>query len=375
MDRKILLSVMVIAITAALVGAGTMAFFWDVEISAGNTFNAGTLDLTPDLGGQVLVTLTDMKPCDWDNVTVTFHVDNPADLYFHIFNVVDDQGIQSEPEEEAEAGTPVFDISNHIDVDLYFDGTTIIWPEDHMKLGWIQCVWFYVGYMEPSLLYNLTLSFHLQDVGNEYQGDKSTFDMEFLALQQGTSLYEYVQPSKILLENKDTTTWEPIKGDGLWGVCEYHTSTLTLDVKAKGLDPTTDYQIALNSPEVADWFPVDPSTRRKMASALANGTYSDPPGTAPPPGFNLYERGYWGAGQTNLEATYTDGDIGVYAWTKHGVTPSTSTTDANGELDVTKSATLPNGQYSFIKVIVKYDQSPWTPVLMEETHQLFFTLP
>jgi predicted ribosomally synthesized peptide with SipW-like signal peptide len=375
MNKKSLLSIMVIAITSALLGAGTMAFLSDIEVSSGNVFNAGTLVL--DVGGDPLpVIFEDMKPCTWDYVDLTVHVDNNADLYFHIFNVVDDGGIETEPELRADPTGLINDLSNHIDVDLSIDGTPIIWEDDHMKLGWIECVWFYVGPLTASETYALQLSFHLQDVGNEYQGDRSTFDFEILALQAGTNLYEYVQPSKILLENKDTTTWDPIKGDGLWGVCEYEVGSLNLGVKAKGLSPVTDYQIALNSPEVADWFPVDPTTRIAMASALASGVYDGvTPGTAPPAGYNLYERGYYPSAAPNLGTTYVDGDIGVYAWTKYGIGTTTSTTDSNGELDVIKSATLPSGEYSFIKVIVKLDDSPWTPVLMEERDQLFFTIP
>jgi hypothetical protein len=352
-----------------------MAFLSDIEVSSGNVFNAGTLVL--DVGGDPLpVIFEDMKPCTWDYVDLTVHVDNNADLYFHIFNVVDDGGIETEPELRADPTGLINDLSNHIDVDLSIDGTPIIWEDDHMKLGWIECVWFYVGPLTASETYALQLSFHLQDVGNEYQGDRSTFDFEILALQAGTNLYEYVQPSKILLENKDTTTWDPIKGDGLWGVCEYEVGSLNLGVKAKGLSPVTDYQIALNSPEVADWFPVDPTTRIAMASALASGVYDGvTPGTAPPAGYNLYERGYYPSAAPNLGTTYVDGDIGVYAWTKYGIGTTTSTTDSNGELDVIKSATLPSGEYSFIKVIVKLDDSPWTPVLMEERDQLFFTIP
>jgi predicted ribosomally synthesized peptide with SipW-like signal peptide len=375
MNKKSLLSIMVIAITSALLGAGTMAFLSDIEVSSGNVFNAGTLVL--DVGGDPLpVIFEDMKPCTWDYVDLTVHVDNNADLYFHIFNVVDDGGIETEPELRADPTGLINDLSNHIDVDLSIDGTPIIWEDDHMKLGWIECVWFYVGPLTASETYALQLSFHLQDVGNEYQGDRSTFDFEILALQAGTNLYEYVQPSKILLENKDTTTWDPIKGDGLWGVCEYEVGSLNLGVKAKGLSPVTDYQIALNSPEVADWFPVDPTTRIAMASALASGVYDGvTPGTAPPAGYNLYERGYYPSAAPNLGTTYVDGDIGVYAWTKYGIGTTTSTTDSNGELEVIKSATLPSGEYSFIKVIVKLDDSPWTPVLMEERDQLFFTIP
>jgi predicted ribosomally synthesized peptide with SipW-like signal peptide len=43
--KNIWMSLLVIGVTAGLIGTGTYAYFSDVEINAGNTFSAGTLDL------------------------------------------------------------------------------------------------------------------------------------------------------------------------------------------------------------------------------------------------------------------------------------------------------------------------------------------
>ena len=48
--KKILFSLMTLILVVALVGAGTMAWFNDTEVSSGNTFTAGTLDLA--IGGE-----------------------------------------------------------------------------------------------------------------------------------------------------------------------------------------------------------------------------------------------------------------------------------------------------------------------------------
>jgi predicted ribosomally synthesized peptide with SipW-like signal peptide len=45
MDKKILVSMMVIGLVATLAGAGLYAYFSDTETSSGNYFRAGTLDL------------------------------------------------------------------------------------------------------------------------------------------------------------------------------------------------------------------------------------------------------------------------------------------------------------------------------------------
>jgi len=376
-SKKILASVFIIGLLAFAMGWGTYSWFSDTETSEGNKFSAGTIDLEVNdmnpLSGA-LVTLEDMKPCEWEYVTVTLHNvgTNPGDAWMHIKDIKEYGGKHPEPEKETDPNNEINDIQNWITFDLKLDGTVIIDPRDHIKLGDIECVWIYLGNLESCQEYILNMSFHLQpETPNTYQGDYITFTIEFLLNQKGAP--DPVS-NRILLENKDPQTWEPILGDGIWGIAEYEVGSLTLYVEAHGLAPKTHYQIKINSPEKAPWYPIDEWFRVAMASALASGVYDGTtPGTAPPSGFNLYERGYWGEGQTNLESTYTDGDIGVWAWTQWGETNNTATTDEYGYFSVTRTATLPPGEYSFIKLTVSEDQAPWNTVLMEVT-PLFFTI-
>jgi|GEM_PF-1463641 predicted ribosomally synthesized peptide with SipW-like signal peptide len=377
MNKKILASLIIIGILGFSLGWGTYSYFSDTETSSGNTFSAGTIDLEVNdmnpLEGA-LVTLKDMKPCEWKYVTVKLHNvgTNPGDAWLHIKDIKESGGKHPEPEKETDPKNEINDIQNWITFDLKLDGKIIIHPDDHIKLGDIECVWIYLGNLKPSTEYTLTMSFHLQaETPNTYQGDYITFTIEFLLNQKGAP--DPVS-NRILLENKDPNTWEPILGDGIWGIAEYEVGSLTLHVEAHGLSPNTDYQIKLNSPEDAPWYPVDAWTRVAMASALASGEYDGTnPGTAPAEGFNLYERGYWGEGQTMLESEYTTGDIGVWAFTKHGETSNGVTTDENGYFETTKSADLPPGEYMFIKLMVGLDDDPWTVELMEVT-PLFFTI-
>jgi predicted ribosomally synthesized peptide with SipW-like signal peptide len=376
MNKKILASIFVIGILALAMGWGTYSWFSDIETSTGNTFAAGTIDLAVDPGTgyyenplhSVIVNLADMKPSMWRDVTAKIKNvgNNEGSAWFHIHITEFGNLKPSEP------GNPdINNIQDWITFDLRVDGVIIIHPDDHIKLGDIHSIWIPLGGLAVAQEKSITMSFHLQDeTPNYYQGDYVKFNIDFFLNQLGAP---DPTSNRILLENKGPD-WKPIIGDGIWGVAEYHTSTLTLTVEAHGLKPTFDYQISINSPEVAAWYPVDLSTRVKMASALASGTYTDPAGTAPPSGFNLYERGYWGTGQTYLEAGYTDGDIGVWAWTKSG-SHGSPTTDSGGYFMFSTTATLPAGDYSYIKLVVKEDVSPWTPVLMECWIPMFFTIP
>ncbi|MBS4031501.1 MAG: SipW-dependent-type signal peptide-containing protein [Clostridiales bacterium] len=65
MKSRLVISLMVIALAAALIGGATMAWFSDSHVSTPNTFAAGTLDLKVDGQDQAVgVSLTNMAPGD-----------------------------------------------------------------------------------------------------------------------------------------------------------------------------------------------------------------------------------------------------------------------------------------------------------------------
>ena len=85
--KKILMSMMVIALAAAIAAGGTIAYFSDEETSSENTFTAGTLDLglanasgtDPTTG----VTTTWVSPSDWapgDTVDATLYINNEGTI-------------------------------------------------------------------------------------------------------------------------------------------------------------------------------------------------------------------------------------------------------------------------------------------------------
>lgn len=381
MKKRILLSVTAIALVLGLVLGGTFAYFSDKEVSTGNTLTAGIVDL--EIGGisELPVSLEDMKPCDWEYVPVRLKKgpgSNDGPAYMHIKNVRTNDGDRP----ESETG-PVgrHDIDNWITVDLIIDTNgnqaydegvdEVIIPADaHIKLGDLECIWIPLGWVDAPL--DFLLSFHLQaETDNRYQGDQCTFDIEFLMTDHNSPA---PTPSMIVLENKNPSTWEPIDDD-TWGLAFYDVGSLNLVVYATGLTPGQDYQVGITSPEDATWYPVSggEDMRKEMASALASGVYSSTTGTAPAAGYNLYERGYSSGGV--YHGTYAAGDVGGFNTSKNGVTPRTITADSSGKFTEKVSFPLPSGDYEFIKVTVKEDQSPWDAILMEKDTPMFFTIP
>lgn len=117
MKRIFLSSLMVLAVAGAAVGA-TTAYFSDVETSTGNTFTAGAIDLTIDnsawyngvfqpsmswtrrnLTIENFFNLLDVKPGDWEEDTISIHVDsNPAWACMDIKLTSNDDVDSTEPE-------------------------------------------------------------------------------------------------------------------------------------------------------------------------------------------------------------------------------------------------------------------------------------
>ena len=94
--KKILLSIATVALAGVVVVGGTAAIFSDTEVSTGNTFTAGAIDLTVDNesyyngvfnegtswlqknleAGNLFFNFQDLKPGDWGEDTISLHVKN-----------------------------------------------------------------------------------------------------------------------------------------------------------------------------------------------------------------------------------------------------------------------------------------------------------
>lgn len=131
MNKKIILSLSVIGLVAAIAVGGTIAYFSDTETSTGNTFTAGAIDLTvdnesyvtgpegvlvlseetswelDDLTGQLFFNFSDLKPGDIGEDTISLHVDS-NDAYLCAAIRITDDSDQSctEPELEVDVDCP-----------------------------------------------------------------------------------------------------------------------------------------------------------------------------------------------------------------------------------------------------------------------------
>jgi len=202
--KKLLMSVLVIGVTFAMLGAGTFSYFDDTETSTGNTFSAGTIDIYLDpAGGQPVATVEgdlDLKPCQtgWIDITVYNDGTNECDVWKHLFDVVCEENGIVEPEQDYYDDFPDsvnWKISDWITYDMYvtiYDASgAIIWEgwiiEEREQLNitpTIECNWIYLGVIPPGGYMYVEQSYHLQaEVGNWAQSDIMTFSIEFFAQQ------------------------------------------------------------------------------------------------------------------------------------------------------------------------------------------------
>lgn len=202
--KKILFSLMAIALVVGLVGAGAFAYFSDTATSSGNQFTAGTLDLTKS--AESSIALTGMAPGDTasGSITVTNAGSLSGSLYATSWYVTADgdpnpgqdmsdddvakmllitaftadaNDILSQiPDVDSDGKATVYDMVNDP------NGVTLAdYPSSPGELA----TWYsYDATMAAtaSHTYAMTVQFDTA-AGNDYQGDGITLTFEFLLTQ------------------------------------------------------------------------------------------------------------------------------------------------------------------------------------------------
>ena len=126
--RKILLSLITIVVVSAAVIKGTQALFSDTETSTGNTFAAGTLDLTVDstTNGQntIKFTVANMKPTDTQTGIYTLNNIGSLAGYLDLesISVTNNENTWLEPEIQAGDVTDgIGELQDLVDLTVFID--------------------------------------------------------------------------------------------------------------------------------------------------------------------------------------------------------------------------------------------------------------
>lgn len=265
MNKKILISLSVIAAVAAVVIGGTVAYFSDTETSGGNTFSTGVIDITVRPGWRWSEgwDIKDMKPCETGYINFVIHNPgrNPVNVWKTIKNITTEDKPVNEPECVFGGGdwdgTQCYDgptsgqytPKSNLHDWMYYDLSvkvpiadnpddwyqTIYKDEDKVTVASIKDV--FLGMIPAGGEMKVTQSYHLRpDTGNWAQADTMTFDIEIYAEQLTGSL---------VLENKTGAPDWQIIDDTLSGTLTYNMTGPTFDYTFSGRAPQQDTDYCL----------------------------------------------------------------------------------------------------------------------------------
>lgn len=197
MKKKIILSVMVIAIAVSLIASATTAILSDKETSIGNTFTAATLDLNIN-GGNVNAPVFDVpnfRPYNQPSTAYTLTNVGSINGYLDIskITVTNIENGRLDPEIEAGDVTPdVGEIGDLVNITLYFDNVL-----DGKGLDWgDEIIW-------SGLLKDMPTSLALNDLKlHESYGDTAEGSSGLIAAGQSRQI-------KVVLN------WWPTDNDNL----------------------------------------------------------------------------------------------------------------------------------------------------------------
>lgn len=277
MRKKIVISLAVIAVAASAVIGGTVAYFSDIETAKGNTFSAGTIDIAID--GENPWTghydMPDLKPGEtgYINFNIQNVGQNPVNVSKHVGNFIENTGTESEPECNQgcwDNGAKACDWhsqgctspgeKNDVQTQIIYDLSVEVYNSNGVKIWW-QSIYTDAEGKMLSAVYpdastyvalgmipvgghmKVTQSYHFSpNAGNEYQGDRLSFDMTIKGeqLPQGDGGI-----TSVALENKaGAPNWDIIQGDNIEGTLSYKSQGPKFDYNFTGKVRTTgDYKL------------------------------------------------------------------------------------------------------------------------------------
>jgi spore coat-associated protein N len=194
MSKRLLISLVIIAMSVAVVGAGTFAYYSDTETSANNTFTAGTLDLevksggswfngttVPSINAEFDAMVNNLKPGDAGAITIPVKNSGslPGTPSLKFYNLAETAGVNPEPE-----GSPdTADLAGKIDVVVKYDGTNVGSGTLASLAGTVLTAPAGSLGSGAEKAWTVELSIDGASVGNEIMGDTATVDVEFGLVQ------------------------------------------------------------------------------------------------------------------------------------------------------------------------------------------------
>ncbi len=297
---KIVKSLAIIAFVAAIAVGATSSFFSDEEKSTGNTFTAGTIDISVDGQNPWTNTWHNLldKPSqtNYMNFTIRNVGENPANVWkkIHVTGetggstgyacVHGNQTVQVSSEPECQEGTGNYthayieraDLSSYMVYDMSIckkignntcelagvegnkhpvgiDWEVIIDEDNEVRVDNVNDIWIKLNKeLLPGKELLVSQSYHLKawrdaaepEITNWAQGDVMTFDVVLEARQTDAPAPNGAQLTTLQLKEKDPITWNVV-ANGASGTLTFNTASNTFDYNlvASGLNNNTSYSL------------------------------------------------------------------------------------------------------------------------------------
>lgn len=424
--KKILASVLTLGVVATVAVMATNAFFTDKEVSTGNVFQAGAIDLKVDntsyyngvaseetswdlrdLTVERFFNFTDLKPGDWGEDTVSLHVNtNNAyvcaniniteneengltgseialeddeqtgelanDLNFIFWkddgdNVLEDgESILTQGPASAVLGGATYALADS-NGSILEEGTEGLYPDSTYYIGKAWCF----GDLEASPVepgentptQESGITCNGENVSNISQTDRLMGDISFYAVQSRNNTGFTC----------DSVDWENSTEVKYLDLENKDVSWQVIDDDTYGTVAYSDG--SSNFYGVVQGYGLEPNSKYQITLNGPGGCTTTDDNLA---GFgnNLFQSGYWNGVGPGLSGSCTGPDEGIYNMNLVG-DEYTVETDGFGNFIYPFNLNLPSGSYSGVKVLVKKTvepfASPWTDPLTVHTTNLFET--
>lgn len=180
LNKKILLSILIIGTVAVVAGAGTWAAFSDTEKSSGNTLTAGTMDLQLSADGtnfyqgiSSALSIADVYPGATGAMTGAITVKNvgsvPGKLTWTTAVASNDENGLTDPEVKASDDATTGELGPYVTITYTADGTSVD-PATGVTIA-------------PGATVTIAANYLIADAGNNIQSDIATFDVDFTLTQ------------------------------------------------------------------------------------------------------------------------------------------------------------------------------------------------
>lgn len=257
--RKIIFSFLIISVIAVLAIGGTMAFFSDNETSRGNTYSAGTVEISinDELHWTKNFTWTNFEPGDSAEFTMIIknEGENPVKLWQLLKCLTTDENGVVEPEQSwydtENSGQPKNDIDSVLVYEMFIDGQMVIAKEAGITMDKAKDHYLGLIKLDPGAgttnngilavgdSITVVQKYYFPfDTTNWAQSDKLNFTLELEARQidapeplSQMSFMENKYPGEVALVD---TTMGILKYD-------YMASTFNYDFLGVGLNQSTEY--------------------------------------------------------------------------------------------------------------------------------------